>query len=359
MRKGKYSKTESGPSQWKRTALIVLCVFLAVVLTALVGITLWVEFLLGSIGGLNPGQTLSQEQIDAYLNATDSYGDFHGEVLSGDDGIVPDAPAPLIENGKDVVNILLVGQDRRAGNTNGHSDAMILCTVNTKTKTLVMTSFMRDMWVKIPGKYNERLNVAYMLGGFDLLNETLQYNFGVVVDHNVEVDFVAFEKVVDILGGVQIELTSAEAAYLNKRGNWDIDNSTANTWTLTEGENLLTGSQALAFSRIRAVGGDGDFGRTGRQRKVLGELLEQAKQMSVGEMISIANSVIPLLSTDMSSSQIISYIRKFAPVLSGLQVINQRIPADGAYQLVMIKKKSVIQVDFEASRKLLERTIGG
>ena len=154
-------------------------------------------------------------------------------------------------------------------------------------------------------------------------------------------------------------MTSAEASYLNKRGNWDVDVSSANTWQLTEGENLLTGSQALAYSRIRAVGGDGDFGRTGRQRKVLGEILDQAKKMSVGQMISVANSVIPLLSTDMDSSQIISCIRQVAPLLSGMKVVNQRIPADGAWQLVMIDNKSVIKVDFEKSRKLLVDTIGG
>lgn len=352
-------KSESRSGSWKRTALIMLCVFLALVLTVLVGVTIWVETLLGSIGSLNPNQGMSQEEIDAYLNATDSYENFTGEVLSGDDVTMPEGSAELIGNGDHIVNILLVGQDRRGGTANGHSDAMILCTVNTKAKTLVMTSFMRDMWVKIPGKYNERLNVAYILGGFDLLDETLKYNFGVVVDYNVEVDFKAFEKVVDILGGVEVELTSAEANYLNRRGNWDVDNSTAHSWQLTEGKNLLSGSQALAYSRIRAVGGDGDFGRTGRQRKVLGELLEQAKQMSVGQMISAANTVIPLLSTDMDSTQIISYIRQFAPMLSGMKVINQRVPADGAWQLVMIDGKSVIKVDFEASRKMLIETIGG
>lgn len=343
---------------WKRTVLIILCTLLALLLAALVGVTIWVESLLNSMGTLDPNETMSWEQIQNYLNATDGNDDFTGEHLSGDEVTMPSGSAELIGNGEHIINVLLVGQDRRGGSSNGHSDAMILCTVNTQKKTLVMTSFMRDTWVKIPGKYNERLNVAYMLGGFELLNKTLKENFGVEVDHNVEVDFKAFEKVVDILGGIEVELTKSEANYLNKRGNWDVDDSTAYTWHLTAGNNLLTGEQALAFSRIRAVGGDGDFGRTGRQRKVLGVMLEKAKEMSLTQMISTANTVIPLLATDMSSDQILDYIRQLAPMLPKLTVINQRIPADDMYKLVMIDGKSVIKVDFEAAQELLKKTIG-
>lgn len=352
-------KKRKKAGSWKKTALIILCAFLALVLAGLVAITVWIEGLLGSIGTLNPDATASPDQIESYLNATDADDDFTGEVLSGHEVTMPENPAELIGNGDHIINILLLGQDRRGGSSNGHSDAMILCTINTDTKTLVMTSFLRDTWVKIPGKYNERLNVAYMVGGFELLNETLKENFGVEVDYNVEVDFKAFEKVVDILGGVEVELTKAEANYLNKRGNWDVDDSTAYTWHLTAGNNLLTGEQALAFSRIRAVGGDGDFGRTGRQRKVLGVLLEKAKGMSLTQLISTANTVIPLLATDMTSDQILTYIRELAPMLPELTVINQRIPADDAYKLVRIDGKSVIQVDFDKSRELLAQTIGG
>ena len=342
----------------KRTALTVLCILLGVIFVVLLGGTIWAEVLLGSIGKLNPNLGASQEQIDAYLSETDPLEGFTGEILSGNEVSLPDMPAQSIDKSEHMINILLVGQDRRSGSTNGRSDAMILCSVNTRENTVILTSFMRDMWVKIPGKFNERLNVAYMIGGFDLLNKTLQENFGILIDHNVEVDFKAFEQMVDILGGVAVELTAAEAEYLNRRGNWDIDNSTAHTWHLTEGKNLLYGNQALAYCRIRTVGADGDFGRTGRQRKVLGALIEKSKNMSVAQMIASANKVIPLLATDMDSGQILSYIRQFAPMLSSLQIINQRIPADGAYSSVMIDGKAVLRVDFEAAHRLLVNTIG-
>ena len=345
---------------WKRTTLIVVDVFLALIFVALLGITIYAEVLLGSIGSLKPGSGASQEEIDAYLNATDVGDDFTGEMLNGEDVVMPDGPADIIGNGDHVINVMLIGQDRRGNTGKGHSDAMILVTINTKTKTLAMTSFMRDMWVKIPGKYNERLNVAYMVGGFELLDATLKENVGIVVDYNVEVDFKAFEKVVDILGGVDIDLTAKEAKYLNRRGNWEVDDSSAHTWTLKEGVNKLTGAQAVAYSRIRKeVDSTGDFGRTGRQRKVLAQILEDAKTMSLTQILSTANSVIPLLATDMTDSQIIAYIRELAPMLSQMKVVNQRIPADGAYQLVSIDKKSVIKVDFKKAQELLKETIGG
>ena len=86
---------------------------------------------------------------------------------------------------------MLVGQDRRTnqGTKPQRTDAMILCSINTKKKTITMTSFMRDVWVYIPDHYNQRLNIPYKLGGFPLLNETLDYNFGVSADYNVEIDF--------------------------------------------------------------------------------------------------------------------------------------------------------------------------
>lgn len=354
---GSSKKTESKRSV-KRTVLIVLCILLALILAALLTFTIWFESLIGRINGTENLATYSDDQIQDYLNQTDSPDDFTGEEIHPDDIIMPDAPAELID-GEGIVNILLIGQDRRSSAGIGNTDAMILCTINQNTKTLTMTSFLRDLWVSIPGKYNERLNTAYYLGkgSFDLLNETLKENFGVVVDHNIEVDFTAFEKVVNLLGGIEIELTSKEANYLNRRGNWDVDDSTAGKWRLKQGINLLTGEQALAYSRIRNIDADGDFSRTGRQRTVLNEMVEEAKQMKLLTMISMAEEITPLLTTDMTDSEIINYVRILAPLLADLQVVNQRVPADGTYKLVRINGKSVIQVDFEKNREILKQAI--
>ena len=103
----------------------------------------------------------------------------------------------------DLLNILLVGQDRREGEGRQRSDSMILCSINPDTKQISMISFLRDLYVQIPGGYSDnRLNAAYVFGGFPLLMDTLHTNFGVSIDGCFEVDFSGFQSVIDILGGV-------------------------------------------------------------------------------------------------------------------------------------------------------------
>lgn len=234
-----------------------------------------------------------------------------------------------------------------------HSDAMILVTINKSTKKVTMTSFMRDMWVYIPDHYNERINVPYMVGGFDLLNKTLEYNFGVVADYNVEIDFYGFMEAIDLVGGIEIELTDAEARYLNRRGNWGVDEDYS--WTLKEGVNKLTGSQALAYSRIREIGDD--FARTGRQRIVLTKLIDKAKTLNTTQLYELVKGVIPMVTTDMTNSEIMGLALELIPLLSDLEIVSQRIPADGEYSFANKGGASVIALStsqFEANKKLLE-----
>lgn len=115
----------------------------------------------------------------------------------------------------DLINILLVGQDRREGQGRQRSDSMILCSINPDTKQISMISFLRELYVQIPGGYSDnRLNAAYVFGGFPLLTDTLHTNFGVSIDGCFEVDFSCFQSVIDILGGVDITLTDKEAVLL-------------------------------------------------------------------------------------------------------------------------------------------------
>lgn len=102
----------------------------------------------------------------------------------------------------DLLNILLVGQDRREGEGRQRSDSMILCSINPDTKQISMISFLRDLYVQIPGGYSDnRLNAAYVFGGFPLLMDTLHTNFGVSIDGCFEVDFSGFQSVIDMYKG--------------------------------------------------------------------------------------------------------------------------------------------------------------
>lgn len=307
-------KTISG----KKKLLIILACILAFLLLVLAGLYIWADSLLSGINRLPVEETtLSQDKVDELIGDPDDL-----EI----DPVVEQAETIL--NTKNVINILLVGQDRRSEDGERmHSDAMILCTINTSKKTITMTSFMRDMWVYIPDYYNNRMNVPYMLGGFDLLNKTLDYNFGVSADYNVEIDFDGFMQAIDTIGGVDIELTAAEAKYLNERGNWDIEENMG--WELTEGVNHLTGSQALAYSRIRKIGDD--FGRTNRQRTVLTELINKVQTLNATDVYRLIKKMIPMISTDMTNSEIIGLAVEMLPMLGDMEIVSQRIPMDGQF----------------------------
>ena len=335
---------KNGKKVWLIVGLSILALLLVLMVVGLV----FGKSLLGMVGRVDPDETISQEEIQQILDETDPVDPSTPEM---DENEVedPDGPNGLVEDGENIINIMLVGQDRRPGQGRQRSDSMILVTINKEKKTLTMTSFMRDLWVKIPGKYNERLNVPYAIGGFPLLNETMESVFGVHVDHNIEVDFTGFEKVIDALGGVEINLTNAEKGYMNK----------ANGWALKTGVNLLDGEKALFYSRIRYIGTE--FARTNRQRTVLNVIFEKIKNLSLTELYALAKEILPMVKTDMTDAELMGYILELSKLLPDIQITSQRVPIDGAYKLTMIKKKSVIYLNNENMEKNLEfirQTIG-
>lgn len=332
----------------KRKLIITLCIILAVLLVGAVALYFVADSILDGINKLDPNQTYSQQDPNDIFEENEP---IEKDPITGQ--------AEEIFKGEDVINILLVGQDRRAheGEAPQRTDAMILCTVNKATGTLTMTSFMRDLWVYIPDHYNQRLNMPYKLGGFPLLNKTLEYNFGVSVDYNVEIDFSGFMEAIDTIGGVEIELTAAEAKYLNRRGNWDIEAN--QNWELKKGVNLLTGSQALAYSRIRQIGTD--FGRTNRQRTVLIALIEKVKTLSTTELFDLTRKLMPLTYTDMTNNQIMGLIMEMLPALSDLKIVSQRIPTDKEYEFAKKGGADVIimnQKQLKTNKELLAATMG-
>lgn len=330
-------RPEAGPFVYG--LLRLLCTALGIVLALMIAVTFYVESLLGNISRFDDAldDMLSQDEVNAILGEDPQVGDLK----------LPEGYADPIEKEKHIINFLLIGQDRRGSAQRERSDAMILCTVNTREKTLVMTSFLRDMYVKFPtynGKNHgsNRINATYAIGGMEMLDDCLAMNFGVDVDYNIEVDFSGFENIVDLMGGLDIELTQAEA-------NW-IGNG------LKEGVNRLDGKNALEYARIRKL--DSDFGRTNRQRTVLSAMLNKAKTLPISDILDLANGVLPLITTDMSNREIVRYIFRILPILSDLDVVNQHIPAEGCYENRKIDGMSVLVPDFDANIQILKDTIG-
>ena len=323
----------------------VLFIMLLLVLAAILIVSVYVNKMLGLIER-KPVQdeTLSSSQLQEIENQTDAIDDsFTGPVIDPTDITWSTEPVEVIE-GKHMKNILLSGQDRRPGEGRQRSDAMILCSINTKTKTLTMTSFLRDLYVPIPGYQDNRLNAPYQYGGMELLKETLKLNFGVQVDGCIEVDFSRFEKIIDLVGGVDIDLTLSEAMHLNNQGFY-----------LREGMNHMNGKAALAYSRIRRIGTD--FARTNRQRTVLEAIVNQSRNLSLGQMHSLLEGVLGLVATDMSNKQILELALECFPMLKDLELKTQYIPAEGTYQFVSIRGMAVIMADMEANRKILVDSI--
>ena len=257
--------------------------------------------------------------------------------------------AERLQKSDDVMNILLIGTDARTSDYRGRSDSMILMSINEKTEQIVFTSIMRDIYVSIPGKENNRINAAYAFGGPALLIETIEENFGIAIDKFMQVDFNSFESVIDAVGGVDI--------YVNDRELSQVFYSGEDGAPSAEGTYKLDGVHALRYARIRHIG-NADFERTQRQRTVLEEIFAQAKSLSIGEMTDFLDEILPLITTDLSKNDVFSLIVNSPEYLS-YERVQLRIPADGMYSGMRINGRSVLGIDFEESSKLLIDTIYG
>ncbi len=287
---------------------------------------------------------LLEENLDAYLSSETEANleeDAVQDVLSPAD--------PIGGSGSRIVNILLVGQDRLEGEGRTRSDSMILCTFNKRTRELTLTSFLRDLYVQIPGYGGNRINAAYAYGGMELLEQTLEQNFGVQVDGIVEVDFSGFAQIVDRLGGVEIELREDEAALITEE----------TCIPTSAGMQHLCGDQALNYARIRKLDADGDFSRTSRQRKLMNALMDSYRDAKLSTVLLLINDVLPMISTDLGAGEIMGYALELFPMLSGATFKQQYIPAGGCFRNQNIDGMAVLVPDMEATRELLAETLLG
>ena len=266
---------------------------------------------------------------------------------------------PLKKDG--VTSMLLIGSDSRTAGTEGRSDAMILITISDRTKTVHMTSLLRDMYVDIPGHDGNRLNAAYAYGGPELLMETVNQNFGTEVYHYAVVNFEAFAGLVDAVGGVELELTAEEVqwvnAYLNEYNELrGMPMETDYLDTSLSGNIHLNGAQALAYCRNRYIGTD--FARTQRQRNVLSAVMKKLPGALITNPGGLINGLFPNLTTNLTQGECMR-LAMMAGKLLTYDIVQDSLPLDGTYSNATIREMSVLQVDFDQNRAYIRKEIYG
>ena len=258
-----------------RTLLVILCLLLLLVLGAA-----------GAVSG-----KLARLDRDGFVDVVDENGSIvsiqQGKTATG--GIFGVLKGALGIGSKDTVNILLIGSDMRIPNTDdiGRGDVTMLCSLNKKTGAVKLASFERGTGVPWEGHEWLMLTSFYRFNGPAATTKVLGECFQIDFDAYAHVDFDSFREIIDTIGGVDVELTAGAADKLGLPSG---------------GMNHLDGKQALAFCRLRSI--DSNWERTGRQRRTIQAVLTKAKTLSLTDLNDLADSVLPMIDTDLDNETI-------------------------------------------------------
>ena len=316
--------------------LIVLAVLLALVLIAAAVVYWYVQNKFSKMNVI----TLPEDTY-VYTEATDEYTrPAETEPEQAEDATEEETTAPTVHqmSADDIVNILVVGQAARAGEEANMADTTMLISLNTYTKEVTVFSILRDAFVKLPdykghtcgrAKFTVCYNLGYQWGGgtagaMEMTNICLRDNFGVEVDYNIEVSFDGFIKMIDYLNGVELELTQAEADYLNKDTLYVQRH-------IEPGVQVLQGMEALSYARMRKAEGDSDsdIKRTERQRKLVASLLGKFRYMSLSELNGWVDELLPMVTTTMKPADVTKLAAKILPMVIDLKMTGETIPISG------------------------------
>lgn len=205
------------------------------------------------------------------------------------------------------VNIALFGVDRRTADDLANSDVIMIISIDQQTGKIKMSSILRDSYVKIDGKGMDKINAAFATGGPQLAIKTLNQNFDLDIKDYINVDFYSAARIVNALGGVNIDIKPAELPYLNNYlDELAIVEKDEAEHVKEPGLQRLNGKQTVAYTRIRAVG-HGDYERTERQRSVLIALFDKIKSAGPSMFPVFATQVLPNLETSMNNMALMNF----------------------------------------------------
>lgn len=393
-KRGRYQKVKPSGGGWKKALSVVLCVVL-VFGALLAGGYYYLDsklHLITQAGYEDRGTTTELDQMAAGGQNIESIPETEEpseqateETVEATEATVMETEPPTTEateatepdwgqSGK-IVNIMVVGQDYRADEGHKLADTILLMTLNKEKKTLTATSFLRDSYVNLPDYYRghtcgwNRINTAYALGfgwfgdagAMDMLNVTIKNNYGVEVDGNIEIGLDSFEKIVDVLGGVDICLEGDELDYMNgvvetyQYAFGDL----FEVHPFEEGDNHLNGMEALWYARMRhANGADSDIKRAARQRIIIEKVLGKCKSMSLFQLNNLLDEVLPMIITNISTDDMKMYIAELLPYVFDIELVSNQCPADGTYWGEYVELpdglSSVLKIDFNQNMKLMK-----
>ena len=270
---------------WQRVLLIVACVLLCVVFGAAV-------------------------YVYAKWSMIDTQ-DIKAEDIVINDEVKKNKEVDLGDGYK---NVALFGVDSRDGNLGegNRTDCIIVASLNNETKEIKMVSVYRDTLLDLSEGTYQKCNAAYSYGGPVLAINMLNMNLDLDIEDYVTVDFGAIADAIDLLGGVEIEVTEEELPYINQYIP-ETANSAGKSanYLSSAGLQKLDGTQATTYARIRSTAG-GDFTRTERQRLVIEKMFEKAKTADLGTLNAIIDKVFPQVSTSFTLQEILMYATAYS-----------------------------------------------
>jgi len=260
--------------------------------------------------------------------------------------IVEEAIYKQVPIDESVYNILLLGSDVRPNEGgNGRSDSMMLVTIDRESGGIKITSFMRDTWISIPNKGWNRINAAYAFGGIGLAVNTVNENFGLDIQNYAIIEFSGLEHIVDNLGGVEVVLTEKEITIINNF-------NPVNPLPEVAGTYVLNGAQTLTHCRNRKTG-DGDFGRTRRQREVMVSIVNKLKStMNPIKLTNFLTETLKYVDTNVAPNTIFTLGLELLGAKEN-KMEQARIPFDGTWQYANKGGRSVVTINLEKNKALL------
>ncbi|WP_084240590.1 LCP family protein [Pedobacter africanus] len=271
-------------------------------------------------------------------------------------GIAPQVSARLKTITNPPTNIALFAVDKRQEQDKANSDVIMVISVDQQSGKIKMSSIMRDAYVNIDGHGMDKINAAYAFGGPQLAIKTINQNFGLDIKDYINVDFYSAAKIVDALGGVDVNVKEAELPVLNNYlDELAIYEKVPAVHVNTAGLQNLTGRQAVAYTRIRKVG-NGDYERTERQRSVLVALFGKMKSSGQQAFPAFASQILPNLETSMGSMTLLNFAGNV--LNSKHKVIDEaRFPLDGQSAGKRINNVWYLTTDLKATSAAIHNFI--